>query len=155
MITVVKQRRRSFHMHVIKASEVEIRVRGEKAKIGSSGRHKRRGQLGMTGGCEVPIVGGLVIRAIGCDGQRTILFRVVNCMTKQSRGIACCVVTKGWPKLPWSDHHCRRSSNCHKRSWPTNQRRWDPLRKQQHRVGDHTDSGSNESATSDRRSKIV
>ena len=48
----------------------------------------------MTGGCEVPIVGGLVIRAIGCDGQRTILLRVVDCLTKQSRGIACCVVTK-------------------------------------------------------------
>jgi hypothetical protein len=48
-------------MHMIKASEVEIRVRGEKAKIGSRGRHKRQGQLGMIGGSEVRIVGGLVI----------------------------------------------------------------------------------------------
>ena len=36
----------------------------------------------MTGGSEVRIVGGLVIRAIGCDGQCTILLRVVNCMTQ-------------------------------------------------------------------------
>ena len=94
MVAIVEQRRRSFHIHVIKASEVKVWVRIEEAKIGSSGRHKRRGHLGMTGHCEVPIVGGLVIRAIGCDGQRTILLRVVDCITKQTRGIACCVVTK-------------------------------------------------------------
>ena len=36
----------------------------------------------MTSGSKVRIVGGLVIRAIGCDGQCTILLRVVNCMTQ-------------------------------------------------------------------------
>ena len=81
VVAIVEQRRRPEHIHVVCASEAEVRIRGEKAEIGTSGRNKRRGHLGMTRGCEVPIIGRLVVCAVTSGSIDAILVRVVDCIT--------------------------------------------------------------------------
>lgn len=81
MVAIVERRRRSIRVHVVKASEVVAGIRGEKAEIGTSRGEKRRSHLSMTSGCEVPIIGGLVMCAIAGGCQHAISLRVVNCKT--------------------------------------------------------------------------
>ena len=93
-VTIVEQGSRSVSVHVIVAGIPELGVCVQQTVVGTCCGQKSRGQLGVTGGTEVPIVGGLGPSPVRGDAVDTVLERVVDRLAKEVFGGSSGIVTK-------------------------------------------------------------